>query len=130
MWNKILLNIRNNLIEVYNHLDSFSYINNYKLNEIKLCTAYDIDGKKEEYFSSNLDVLSKAKPIYETFKGDFDIKGCQEYDELPTEAKEYVEAVEDITETPVEFIGTGPGRDDIIVRKRKQLLLNNFSMRY
>ena len=108
-----------------NHLDTVG-----KLNEIKLCTAYDIDGKKEEYFSSNLDVLSKAKPIYETFKGDFDIKGCQEYDELPTEAKEYVEAVEDITETPVEFIGTGPGRDDIIVRKRKQLVLNNFSMRY
>ena len=101
-----------------NHLDTVG-----KLNEIKLCTAYNVDGKKEEYFSSDLDFLNKAKPIYETFKGNFDIKGMKNYDELPKEAKEYVEAVEDITKTPVSFIGTGPGREDIIVRDKKVLTL-------
>lgn len=107
-----------------NHLDTAG-----KLKEIKLCTAYEVDGKKEEYFSSNLDFLSRAKPIYETFDGDFDIRGCQDYDELPYDARNYVEAVEDLTEIPVEFIGTGPGRDDVIVRRRKILTLNTFSSR-
>ena len=103
-----------------NHLDTVG-----KLEEIKLCTAYDIDGKREEYFSSNLDFLSKAKPVYESFEGDFDIEGCQNYDELPANAKKYVERVEELTDTPIEFIGTGPGRDDVIVRKRKVLSINN-----
>ena len=107
-----------------NHLDTVG-----KLEEIKLCYGYDIDGKEERYFSSNLEELKKAKPIYSTFEGNFDIRGCKEYDELPDNAKEYVEAVEDSTNTPVEFIGTGPGREDVIVRKRKSLVLNNFSIR-
>ena len=106
-----------------NHLDTVG-----KLEEIKLCSAYDVDGEKEEYFSSNLDFLYKAKPIYETFEGNFDIKGCQDYDKLPDNAKKYVERVEELTDTPVEFIGTGPGRDDVIVRKRKTLVLNNRSI--
>ena len=100
-----------------NHLDTVG-----KLEKIKLCTAYDIDGEREEYFSSNLDFLRKAKPIYEEFDGDFDIRGCQKYEELPENAKKYVERVEEVTETPVEFIGTGPGRDDVIVRKRNKTL--------
>ena len=103
-----------------NHLDTVG-----KLEEIKLCTAYDVDGEKEEYFSSNLDFLSKAKPVYESFDGNFNIEGCQNYDELPNNAKKYVERVEELTDTPVEFIGTGPGRDDVIVRKRKILSINN-----
>ncbi len=103
-----------------NHLDTVG-----KLNEIKLCTAYDIDGEKEEYFSSNLDFLNKAKPIYESFEGNFNIEGCQDYEKLPDNAKKYVERVEELTDTPVEFIGTGPGREDVIVRKRKILSINN-----
>lgn len=103
-----------------NHLDTVG-----KLKEIKLCTAYNVDGKKEEYFSSNLDFLERAKPVYESFEGGFDIEGCQNYDELPKNAKRYVERVEELTDTPVEFIGTGPGREDVIVRKRKVLSINN-----
>ena len=97
-----------------NHLDTAG-----KLKEIKLCSAYDVNGQIKEYFSSNLDFLKAAKPIYETFEGDFDIAGLTDYDKLPLNAKKYVEAVEDITKTPIEFIGTGPKRDDIITRKSK-----------
>ena len=101
---------------VMNHLDTVG-----KLNEIKLCTAYDVDGKKTIRFNSDLDFLNKAKPVYEKFDGKFDIKGLRDYSKLPKEAKMYLEAVEDITKTPVEFIGTGPKRDDIIVRPKKVL---------
>ena len=55
--------------------------------------------------------------------GGFDIKGIKKYDELPKDAKDYVQAVEDITKTPVSFIGTGPDREDIIVRDKKVLTL-------
>lgn len=102
---------------VMNHLDTAG-----RLNEIKLCSAYDVDGNKTREFNSNLEFLSKAQPVYETFNGDFDIKGCQDYDRLPLDAKKYVEAVEDLTDTPVEYIGTGPGRNDIIVKKKKILI--------
>lgn len=102
-----------------NHLDTVG-----KLDKIKLCTAYEVDGKREEFFSSNLEFLEKAKPIYEEFDGNFDIKGCQDYDKLPDNAKKYVERIEELTSTPIDFIGTGPGREDVIVRKKKVLSLN------
>jgi adenylosuccinate synthase len=88
-----------------------------KLDKIKLCVAYSIDGKKEEYFTTNTEVLSKAKPIYEEFEGNFgDISNCKTYEELPENAKKYVERIEELTNTQVKFIGTGAGRENIIIR--------------
>lgn len=101
-----------------NHLDTVG-----KLDKIKLCTKYLVDGKEEEYFSSNLDFLRKAKPIYEEFPGNFDIRGLKDYDKLPKNAKDYVERIEDLTKTRVSIIGTGPGREDVIVRNKKVLSL-------
>ena len=101
-----------------NHLDTIG-----KLDKIKLCTKYKVNGKEEEYFSSNLEFLNSAKPIYEEFDGNFDIDGIKKYEELPEKAKKYVERIEELTDTPVEFIGTGPARDDIIVRDKKILSL-------
>ena len=95
-----------------NHLDTVG-----KLDRIKLCTAYEVDGEIEEYFSPNLEFLNKAKPIYEEFEGSFgDISKCKDYEELPSNAKQYVKRIEEVTKTPVKFIGTGPGRDEIIKR--------------
>lgn len=95
-----------------NHLDTVG-----KLDKIKLCVAYEVDGKKEEFFSTNMDFLEKAKPIYEEFDGNFgDISNCKSYEELPDNAKKYIERIEEITNTQVKFIGTGAGREDIIIR--------------
>ena len=95
-----------------NHLDTVG-----KLDKIKLCVAYSVNGKKEEYFNTNIKFLSKAKPIYEEFDGNFgDISKCKNYDELPDNAKKYIERIEEVTGTPIKFIGTGPSREDIIVR--------------
>ena len=102
-----------------NHLDTIG-----KLDKIKLCVAYEKEGKKEEYFDTNTEFLKKCSPIYEEFDGDFgDISKCHTFEELPNNAKKYVNRVEEVTDTPVEFIGTGPGRDDII-RKSKKLTLS------
>ncbi len=95
-----------------NHLDTIG-----KLDKIKVCVAYEVDGKKEEFFSTNMDFLEKAKPIYEEFDGNFgDISNCKTYEDLPDNAKKYIERIEEITNTKVKFIGTGAGREDIIIR--------------
>ena len=95
-----------------NHLDTIG-----KLDKIKLCVAYEIDGKKEEYFTTNEEILNKAKPIYEEFDGNFgDISNCRTYDELPINAKKYIARIEELTNTKIKFIGTGAGRENIIIK--------------
>jgi len=95
-----------------NHLDTIG-----KLDKIKLCVAYEHNGQKEEYMSTNIDYLNECRPIYEEFDGNFgDISKCKTYDELPVNAKKYIERIEELVGVKIKFIGTGPGRDDIIVR--------------
>lgn len=95
-----------------NHLDTIG-----KLDKIKLCVAYKYKDKVYNTFSTNMDFLSKAKPIYEEFEGNFgDISKCKTYEELPENAKKYINRIEELTDTPIKFIGTGAGREDIIVR--------------
>ena len=95
-----------------NHMDTIG-----KLDKIKLCVAYEYNGKREEYFSTNVDFLSKCTPIYEEFPGNFgDISKCKTFEELPINAQNYINRIEELTNTKVKFIGTGAGREDIIVR--------------
>lgn len=51
----------------------------------------------------------------------FDITECKNYDELPDKAKKYVQRIEELTETPIKFIGTGPSREDTIIRDENLL---------
>lgn len=95
-----------------NHLDTIG-----KLDKIKLCVAYEYKGKRVEYFRTNIDFLNNSKPIYEEFEGNFgDISHCKTFEELPENAQKYIKRVEELTNTKVKFIGTGAGRDEIIVR--------------
>ncbi len=95
-----------------NHLDTVG-----KLDKIKLCVAYNYKGKIVKDFTTNMDFLKNSTPIYEEFTGNFgDISKCKSYDELPLNAKKYVERIEELTGTPIKFIGTGAGRENIIVR--------------
>ena len=95
-----------------NHLDTVG-----KLDKIKICVAYEYKGKKTEYFKTNMDFLKNSKPIYEEFYGNFgDISNCKTFDELPENAKKYVNRIEELTDTPIKFIGTGAARENIIVR--------------
>ena len=95
-----------------NHLDTIG-----KLDKIKLCVAYKYQGKIVKDFRTNMDFLKNSTPVYEEFSGNFgDISSCKTYDELPDNAKKYIERIEELTNTPIKFIGTGAGRDNIIVR--------------
>ncbi len=96
-----------------NHLDTIG-----KLDKIKLCVAYKYNGKITTDFSTNMDFLNNSEAVYEEFEGNFgDISKCKTFDELPLKAQKYVQRIEELTNTPIKFIGTGAGRDDIIVRE-------------
>ena len=56
---------------------------------IKVCTGYDVNGEVTEDFTTNLNVLNNAKPVYKELKGGWDesIADCRTFDELPEDAK-------------------------------------------
>lgn len=95
-----------------NHVDTIG-----KLDNIKLCVAYNCNGKETTDFSTNVDFLNNSYAVYEDFDGNFgDISNCKSFEELPANAKKYLRRIEEFTGVPVKFIGTGAGREDMIVR--------------
>lgn len=59
---------------------------------------------------------SNVKPVYEEFEGNFgDISNCRKREELPLNARKYIEFIEEYTGIPVKFIGVGPEREQMII---------------
>lgn len=90
-----------------------------QLPEVKICTGYELDGKLLATFPADLEILSgRVTPVYETLPGwETSISACKTYDELPANAKAYVEFIEKNTGVAVEWIGVGPGRESMIHKK-------------
>ncbi len=87
------------------------------LDEIKVCTGYDIGGKVTTDFPVPA-LLDQAKPVYETLPGwKCDIRGITEYDKLPQAARDYVDFIEKHIEAPITIVSTGPKRHEICYRK-------------
>ena len=95
-----------------NHLDTIG-----KFDSFKVCYAYLVDGKETKAFSCNEEFLQKAKPVYETFEGNFgDISGCRTFDDLPKNAKKYIRYIEEYTNCKIKLIGVGADRECMIIR--------------
>ncbi|SFG42080.1 adenylosuccinate synthase [Oribacterium sp. WCC10] len=89
------------------------------LKELKVCTGYEIDGKVTTDFPVT-PLLNKAKPVYETLPGwNCDIRGINNYDELPKECKDYIDFIEKQIETPITMVSNGPERHEILKRTPK-----------
>lgn len=85
---------------------------------LKICYAYDHDGRTVENFPADLDLLAECKPIYKEVPGwCCDITGCRSYDELPENAKRYIREIEELTGVPVKCVSVGPDRDQTIIRE-------------
>jgi adenylosuccinate synthase len=84
------------------------------LPEIRVATAYEVDGEKYEWFPSEVWKLEKAKPIYKSFPGWKDTKLAKDYDSLHDEAKNYMKFIEDALEVKISYISTGRKRGDLI----------------
>ena len=81
--------------------------------KVKICVAYEYKGQRINYFPSDLE---NAKPIYEEMDGWDSIAGIRSYDELPANAKKYIERIEELTGVKVGIISTSPERNDTIIR--------------
>ena len=101
-----LNNLTNLCVTKLDVLDSFS--------EIKVCDEYEIDNEIVQYKSRQ---LHKVKPKYKIFKGwEQSLSQCQKYSELPKEAREFLEFIEDYTKVKISLISNGPQRNDLIHR--------------
>ena len=87
------------------------------LDEIPVCTGYEIDGKVTTDFPVT-SLLDKAKPVLETLPGwNCDIRGIRKYEDLPENCRKYIEFVEEKIGFPITMVSNGPGRNDIIYKK-------------
>lgn len=88
------------------------------LDEIPVCTAYEIDGKQTTEFPTTA-LLEKAKPVIEKLPGwKCEIRGIKKYEDLPENCRKYIEFVEERIGYPITMVSNGPGRNDIIYRNK------------
>ncbi len=96
---------------VMTNLDVLGY-----LDEIPVCVAYEVDGKRITDFPST-PTLMRCKPVYEMLPGwKTDIRGIKNYNDLPENCRKYVETIEKLIEAPIHMVSNGPRRDEIIYR--------------
>lgn len=93
-------------------LDALGY-----LDEIPMVVGYEIDGEIVKDFPVTYK-LEKAKPVLKVMKGwKCNIRGIKNYEELPQECRDYIEAIEKELEVPITMVSNGPGRDEIIYKR-------------
>ncbi|MCG8917954.1 adenylosuccinate synthase [Actinokineospora sp. PR83] len=87
------------------------------LEKVPVCVAYEVDGTRVDDMPMTQTDVHHAVPVYEELPGWFeDISSCRTWEELPANARAYVERVEELSGARVSAIGVGPGRDQTIVR--------------
>ncbi len=84
------------------------------LDKIKVCTGYEYDGRVTDEFPFSSKILEKVKPIYEEFDGWDRVEGIKRYEELPKNAKRYLDFISEWLNVPISIISTGPAREDTI----------------
>ena len=84
---------------------------------LPVCTAYELDGQRIDTLPARIDDLARATPVYEELPGWVEPIGhARSLDQLPAAARAYVRFIEERCGVPVRWIGTGPGREEIVVR--------------
>ena len=92
-------------------LDALGY-----LDEIPVCVAYELDGKQIDYFPTTSE-LKRCKPVLKVLPGwKCDIRGIRKYEDLPENAKRYVEFAEKELGVHIGMVSNGPAREDLIYR--------------
>ncbi len=88
------------------------------IKELKICYAYELDGKLINTVPASLNELNRCKPVYLTIPGwDEDISNVKSFDELPLNAKNYIRKIEELTKTEVVLFSVGPDREQTILLK-------------
>lgn len=82
---------------------------------VKVCVAYEVDGKETDQFPSDVSVLERCRPVYKEIPGwHLPTAGMTRLEDLPEEALAYVRLLEKVIGCPMSFISTGPHRHEMI----------------
>ncbi|MEO8013784.1 adenylosuccinate synthase [Polaromonas sp.] len=93
------------------------------LDELKLCTGYELDGQTTDILPMGADDIARCVPIYETLPGwSQSSVGATQYDQLPPAAQRYLQRIEEVTGVPVHMISTSPDRDHTILLRNPYAL--------
>ena len=88
------------------------------MEELKLCTGYELDGHLTDILPVGADDIARCKPVYESMPGwSQSTVGVTDYDKLPAAAQQYLRRIEDVTGVPIHMISTSPDRDHTILLK-------------
>ena len=88
------------------------------LKKVKICTAYMLDGQQIDYYPASLKELERCEPVYEEFDGwTEDISAVTKYDQLPANAKKYLNRIEELTGLQLMTVSVGPSREQTITLK-------------
>lgn len=91
-------------------LDVLSY-----MEQIPVCAAYELDGRRIDRFPADIDELNAAKPVYEYLPGfHCDISACRKVEELPQAALDYIRYIEKAVGCPIKYVSVGAERDAYI----------------
>jgi adenylosuccinate synthase len=86
------------------------------LPELKLCTAYELDGERRTHFPSDAYQLERCKPVYESIPGwSEDITGVRKLADLPAGARKYIDRVSELVGLKVSVVSVGPDREQTIM---------------
>ncbi|MES2482583.1 MAG: adenylosuccinate synthase [Pseudomonadota bacterium] len=92
------------------------------IEELKLCTGYELDGEQIDILPMGADEIERCKPIYETLPGwTQSTVGVTQYDKLPINARLYLQRIEHVTGVPIDIISTSPDRDHTIMQRHPYL---------
>ncbi|MFC1987874.1 adenylosuccinate synthase [Chloroflexota bacterium] len=87
------------------------------LPRLKICVGYKLDGETIDYFPGNIAALEKCQPVYEELSGwQSPITHIREYEQLPTQARQYIARLEELISCPVSLISVGSAREETIHR--------------
>lgn len=88
------------------------------LETIQICVAYEVDGEAIPGMPLIVDRFADCKPVYEEWPGwKQSTVGVTDYDDLPDNAKKYLERMQELAGVPVDIVSTGPGREETIIRQ-------------
>ena len=87
--------------------------------EIKICTAYEIDGQIVNSPPATFDELNSSKAIYEDFAGwQEDVSEARKFNDLPKNAQIFINKIASLTDVPIDMISVGPKREQAIIVKK------------
>ena len=86
-----------------------------QLPEVRICTAYELDGERITHFPSQVSDLRRVQPVYETYPGwNIDVTGARKMSDFPDDARRYLDRVSELIGKPISVVSVGPDREQTI----------------